>query len=437
MNNIEQRIVDLIDQHADELETLAMDLYAHPEQGYHEFRTAKIVSDFFKNLGLETKEQLAITGLKAEIGNGNGPNIALIGELDGIACPTHPFASEAGFSHACGHYAQIISILGAAIALKDPLVAEALDGTATLFALPAEEFLGAPTRNKVRESDGILCSAGKCELIRRGEFDDIDMAITNHSMLSQRDDDVDLRLGMNVCNGCIGKTVHIHGVAAHAGASPHEGRNALSAATLGLSALGMIRETFQEKDCIRVHPYMTRGGDTINTIPHLVTLDMMVRANNQAAIDYTSKRVDDCFKGAAMSIGCTAEIINTQGYMPCPERTPEQILIDTASLLGEQYKVAPITPGLCVTASTDVGDLFAIMPVLNYGFGGSAGALHSKDYQITKPNVAHIMPAKMMALLTYRLLRDHAQEAKKIIDDYQAPHTLASYHDYINSFQKN
>lgn len=72
--------------------------------------------------------------------------------------------------------------------------------------------------------------------------------------------------------------------------------------------------------------------------------------------------MDNCFKGAAMAIGCEAEIVNSQGYMPCPERLPEDILWDTAALLGDDVKVASIPAGLCNTASTDVGDLFAVMP---------------------------------------------------------------------------
>ncbi len=50
------------------------------------------------------------------------------------------------------------------------------------------------------------------------------------------------------------------GVAAHAGAYPAKGVNALYAATLGLNAINAPRETFEEKDLIRVHPIITKGG---------------------------------------------------------------------------------------------------------------------------------------------------------------------------------
>lgn len=437
MDQIEKKIIRIIDEHAEELQVLARDLYEHAEQGYHEYRTAQAVSDYLKKLGLATREELAITGVKASIGAGGGPNVALIGELDALACPTHPKATAEGFAHACGHYAQIVCMLGAALALSDPEVSACLDGTATIFAVPAEEYLDASVRGEVRRTHGVRCSGGKCELLRRGEFDDIDMAITTHSLMADRESDIDLMLGNSACTGFIGKTVYMHGRASHAAAAPHEGVNALNAACLGMSALGMIRETFREKDCVRVHPYIRKGGEAINIVPSEAVVDMMVRANNQEAIEEVRQKVDNCFRGAAMCIGCEAEIKNSQGYMPCPERLPEPILWETAALLGDQIKTASIPAGSCNTASTDVGDLFSVMPVLNFTFGGSSGPLHSKDFHITNPETAHIMPAKMMALLAYRLLKDGAVEAKKIIDGYDAPYTFDEYREYVQKMDEN
>ena len=159
--------------------------------------------------------------------------------------------------------------------------------------------------------------------------------------------------------------------------------------------------------------------------------ELISKLNNHPAINATSEKVDNCFKGAAMAIGCEAEIVNAQGYLPCPERLPDQVMWDAAAALGDDVKVVPIHTGVCNTASTDVGDLFAVMPVLNFTFGGSTGALHSKDFRVTDPNVAHILPAKMMALLTYHLLKDGAVEAKKIIDEYEAPYTKEQYKAYV------
>ena len=431
MDPIEARIIQIIDAHKEELDAIAMDIYRHAEQGYHEYRTAGIVADYLKKLGLDTQEGLAITGVRADIGKEEGPCIALIGELDGLSCPTHPDATPEGFAHACGHYAQITCMLGAALALSDPQVAGALDGKAAIFAVPAEEYLDASVREEVRASHGVLCSGGKCELLRRGLMDDIDMAVTTHSLMTERGSGADLMLGCSACTGFIGKTVYMHGRAAHAAAAPHLGANALNAATLGISALGLIRETFEEKDFVRVHPYIRKGGEAINIVPSEVVVDMMVRAKTQEAIEKVSEKVDNCFKGAAMAIGCEAEIVDSQGYMPCPERLPEPILTETAALLGDNIKAVPIPAGVCNTASTDVGDLFAVMPVLNFTFGGTEGDLHSKDFHITNPETDHNLPAKLMALLAYRLLKNGAAEARKYIASYEPPFTKEEYRAYI------
>ncbi len=66
MDPIEARIIQIIDAHKEELDAIAMDIYRHAEQGYHEYRTAGIVADYLKKLGLDTQEGLAITGVRAD-----------------------------------------------------------------------------------------------------------------------------------------------------------------------------------------------------------------------------------------------------------------------------------------------------------------------------------------------------------------------------------
>ena len=436
MDRIEQKILQIIDDNAPRLQALAEDIFDHAEQGFHEYRTAKIAADFLRELGLAPEEGLAVTGVKAAIGQG-GPNVALIGELDGISCPPHPHATEQGFAHACGHYAQMVSILGAALALTDPEVKAALGGTATIFAVPAEEFLDASVREELKQSHGVRYSGGKSELIRLGAFDNIDMAVTDHSLMAGRESGADLMLGNSACTGFVGKTVYIHGKAAHAAAAPHEGINALNAASLGLSALGMIRETFQEKDYVRVHPYIRKGGDAINVVPSEVIVDMMVRASNLPAIEQTSQKVDRAFQGAAMAIGAKCEIVDAQGYMPVKETPPCDLLWQAAQpLIDRGVKAVSIPLGLQNTASTDVGDLQAIMPVVNFTFGGTKGALHSKDFAVTDPYIANLMPAQMMALTAYHLLKDGAAQAKKLIAEEKPAMTRQEYLDYVEAMHK-
>lgn len=434
MDRLEQKILNMIDEHAEELETLASKVYHNAERGFAEYETAKAAAEFLRKYGMDPREGLALTGVKANINESDGPTIALIGELDGIGCPAHPDAAPTGISHACGHEAQLVAILGAAMALSDPEVKEALGGKAVCFAVPAEENLSAEIRAELAK-DGVIFNGGKSELIRRGEFDDIDISVTSHVHMLQGVES-DLLLGNVACTGFMSKSVHMKGKAAHAAQAPHDGINALNAATLGFNAMSMIRETFQEKDAVRVHGQIRDDGFPCQTIPDHVLVDLMVRAKTLDAIKKTAEKVDRAYTGAAYAIGAEAEIVTTQGYLPIIARHADQVLIDAAEVLKEERQdltIENITDDMINFASTDVGDLTHIMPVLNFTFSGAEGALHSKDYRITDPYKLHIMPAKMMAITAYRLLKDGAAEAKAIVENFEPVMTKEEYMEYAQA----
>ena len=435
MDRLEQKILSIIDEHAEELKELATKIYYNAERGFAEYETAKAAADFLRKYGMEPREGLALTGVKANINESEGPSVALIGELDGIGCPAHPDAVKAtGISHACGHEAQMIAVLGAALALNDPEVKAALGGKAIFFGVPAEENLSAYIKEELLK-EGIVFNGGKSELIRRGEFDDVDISITSHVHMVGGCTS-DLLLGNVASTGFVSKSVHMKGKAAHAAAAPHNGVNALNAATLGFSAMAMIRETFQEKDAVRVHGQIRDDGFPCQTIPDHVHVDLMVRAKTLEAINATSAKVDRAYEGAAHAIGCDCEIVTSQGYLPIIKRDAEKSLIDAADVIKEQnpaITIQHIDDDMINFASTDAGDLTHIMPVINYTFGGSEGALHSKDYRITDNNKLYIMSAKMMALTAYELLKDGAAEAKKVIDEFEPVMTKEEYIAYAQA----
>ena len=434
MDRLEQKILNMIDEHAEELEALASKVYHNAERGFAEYETAKAAAEFLRKYGMDPCEGLALTGVKANINESDGPTIALIGELDGIGCPAHPDAAPTGISHACGHEAQLVAILGAAMALSDPEVKAALGGKAVCFAVPAEENLSAEIRAELAK-EGVIFNGGKSELIRRGEFDDIDISVTSHVHMLQGVES-DLLLGNVACTGFMSKSVHMKGKAAHAAQAPHDGINALNAATLGFNAMSMIRETFQEKDAVRVHGQIRDDGFPCQTIPDHVLVDLMVRAKTLDAIKKTAEKVDRAYTGAAYAIGAEAEIVTTQGYLPIIARHADQVLIDAAEVLKEERQdltIENITDDMINFASTDVGDLTHIMPVLNFTFSGAEGALHSKDYRITDPYKLHIMPAKMMAITAYRLLKDGAAEAKAIVENFEPVMTKEEYMEYAQA----
>lgn len=430
MDRIERLIVDAIDTHREQLLTYVKDIAAQAEPGFYETRTAALTQEALRRCGLTPETGLARTGVKAVLqGGAPGPRAAVIGELDGILCPTHPMANpENGVAHACGHNAQMGALLGAAIALSQPAVAAALDGSVAFFAVPAEEYVPAATRRALRQ-EGIEFCCGKSELLRRGAFDDIDLALTTHVHMIPCESD--LLLGNAACNGFISKTVIFHGKAAHAATAPHEGVNALNAAALALSAIGLARETFRECDAVRIHTNIREGGTALNVVPETVVLEAMVRAATLESLSDAEQKFDRACTHAALALGAAAEIRTAQGYLPVRPSPADPALLAAAGALGESVTVECVSPAMHNLASTDVGDLTHVMPVVNFTHGGALGALHSAGFRIADEEKAYLIPAKMMALTAYHLLKDGAALARQTLAGFQPVYSIPAYIDHV------
>src|SRR5260370_27748562 len=131
------------DRNADTIIALGERILRHPETGFNGVRTAALVADQMRALGLVPRTGLALTGVKGRLAGGApGPRLAFIGELDSLRTSEHPLADPApGAAHSCGHNAQNAGMLGAAIALTQARIAGHLAGDIVFFAVPAEEFI--------------------------------------------------------------------------------------------------------------------------------------------------------------------------------------------------------------------------------------------------------------------------------------------------------
>src|SRR6056297_3320382 len=90
-----------------ELVALRRDFHAHPELGFEEFRTASIVEEYLRQLGLATT-RVAGTGVVATLEGGRpGPVLLLRADLDALPIQEAnevDYASTVdGVMHACGH----------------------------------------------------------------------------------------------------------------------------------------------------------------------------------------------------------------------------------------------------------------------------------------------------------------------------------------------
>ena len=428
MDHIEKKIIETIDSKRDVILSFAKDIEQHPELGFEEKRTAGCVEKIFRDLDLKVRTSLARTGVRGDIKGKEGPNVTIIGEMDGIVCWSHPLADpKTGAAHACGHHAQLAAMAGAAMALCEKEVRAYLDGGVTFFAVPAEEYVNAEKRRRIKELQIGFPASGKSELIRTGELDHTDIIMTTHvHMIPCKEK---LYLGNAASNGFTAEVVNIQGKAAHAAINPWDGVNALSIATSAIQMMGLMRETFREKDHVRLHNVIRKAGEVINSVPEEAVVETKVRAADLERVQAVRKMIDRAYDGAAYAFGGKIRREILQGYMPVRFRPADTALIEAA----RDLKV----PARCAVeedfndACTDVGDLTHLFPVLNFTFAGTEGSLHGADFKVTDEDTAYILPAKILALSVYKLLKEQGKEAKKIIDSYHPVFSRDSYVEYI------
>src|SRR5260370_9696176 len=92
------------------------------------------------------------------------------------------------------------------------------------------------------------------------------------------------------------------GRASHAGGAPQLGINALSAAMLALNAIHAQRESFWDKDTVRIHPIITKGGDAVSVVPAEVTRETFVRGASRDAILDAHRKGARCLRAGATAI---------------------------------------------------------------------------------------------------------------------------------------
>lgn len=427
------RVCQEIERRSDEIIAVAETILEHPEPGFREFKTARLVADKFSALGIPHRDNLAITGVKGTLsGNGDGPTVAVLGELDSLVVPGHVKADpKTGAAHACGHHAQIGMLIGVAIGLTGADVLRHLTGRVVCFAVPAEEYIEIEHRNDLRRQGKISYLGGKPELVKLGEFDDIDMAMMTHS--SAMTGSKEMGIG-GTSNGCIAKQIQFIGRGAHAGVAPHAGINALNAAMIAIAAINSQRETFKDADTIRVHPIITRGGEAVNIVPADVRMETFVRGRTLEAIKDANDKVDRALRAGALAVGGSVRINTMPGYLPLSaDRNLQAVLRRNAeSVLGKR-KLLP--PGHHSTGSTDMGDISQIMPAVHPYAAGASGTSHGDDYLIEDYHQAVINPAKVMAMSVVDLLADGAANARQVIARHKPKLTKEQYLDLMESLR--
>ena len=411
---LKQHVRELVAKHSGEAIDIARDILEHPETGFREVRTAKLVAEFFDHLGLPHRDGLAMTGVRADVAGGvPGPRVAVMGELDSLIVPGHPFVDpNTQFAHACGHHTQIGSMLTVAAALSDPDVRNELHGDLALMAIPAEECIELEYRQGLVQGGKLEFMGGKAELVKLGEYDDIDICMLTHSSTNKAEGK--LAYG-SINNGAIAKAARFIGVQAHAGSAPHRGVNALQAAMVAMAAINANRETFQDRDSIRVHPIITKGGDVVNAVPADVRMEMFVRGRNLDAIADAERKVDRALKAGALAIGAKVDISTFSAYLPLSHNADllDLFRANAEAVVGADQVRAAGPRG----SSTDMGDLSHLLPTIQPYATGCVGTVHGADFIVEDYETAVTAPAAAMAMTVVDLLAEGG-EADRVINGF-------------------
>ena len=289
------------------------DFHQHPELSNQEFRTAEIVADHLRSLGMEVETEVAHTGVVGTLRGGDGPVVALRADMDGLPVTELvdlPFASKArsvyqgsevGVMHACGHDNHVAILMGVAEVLAG--MGDDLPGTVKFIFQPAEE--GTP--------DG---SVGGAELmLMEGAFENPrpDVVFGLHVFPFPAGTIATRPGGLMASSDR--HQITIKGKQTH-GAVPWAGVDPI--VTASQVVLGLQTIVSRQLDATLTPSIVTvgrvEGGVRNNIIPESVELEGTIRTFDAETRIDIHKRIRRTATNIAEAAGATADVVIDQGY---------------------------------------------------------------------------------------------------------------------------
>ena len=288
--------------------TWRRDFHEHPELGNHEVRTAKIVADYLRSLGLEVREGVAKTGVVGVLRGGKpGGVVALRADMDALPVTEQvdlPFASrvrstfagqDVGVMHACGHDAHTAMLMGAATVLAG--MRAQIPGTVKFIFQPAEE--GPPPGEH----------GGAQVMIAEGALENpAPSAIFGLHVWPEEPGKLSFKPGaaMSMADGL---TIIVKGKQTH-GAQPWKGVDPVVVSAEIITALQTI--TARQTDITLAPAVVTvatiNGGVRGNIIPDSVVMTGTVRTFDKAMREDVHMRIRRTAELIARASGATATV---------------------------------------------------------------------------------------------------------------------------------
>lgn len=284
-------------------------LHENPELGNREFKTAKLIADHLRSLGIDVKEGVAHTGVVGVLKGGKpGPVIGLRADMDALPVTERnslPFASkvktdyngqQVGVMHACGHDTHVAMLLSVAEILSG--MKSELAGTVKFVFQPAEE--GSP---KGEEGGAEL-------MIKEGvlEAPKVDVMFGLHINAQTEVGKITYRPG-GFYAGVSDMKITVKGRGAH-GASPWNAVDPIVTSAQIVSALQTIisRNVDITENAGVVTIGAINGGVRSNIIPEEVTMLGTIRSLSKEQEDYQIERIKTIVTKTAEAAGATATV---------------------------------------------------------------------------------------------------------------------------------
>jgi aminobenzoyl-glutamate utilization protein B len=352
-------------------EGVASQIWDFSEPSLAETKSANLAADLLEKEGFKVTRNVGgiATAFVATAGSG-APVVGILAEYDALpglsqqAGEAHKDPRVAdGPGHGCGHNLLGTAAIAAGVAANKARIEQKLPGTIKVFGTPAEEIL-----------------IGKTFMIMAGAFKDTDVVLSWHP-----DDKNQISVGTRLA--LTATEVEFFGKSAHAAASPWLGRSALDALELFEHAMALMREHIQPT--ARIHRVIKDGGKVANVIPDYSKLQVWLRDKNIASVEEMIGRMRKAADGAAMGTETRAKvtvlasvrepinnavlgkILQKELERIGPPRFDEKDQTFAKTLQKEvgvpqgglATELIPYGPGHGGTASSDIGEVSAVVPL--------------------------------------------------------------------------
>ncbi|WP_067679733.1 amidohydrolase [Nocardia miyunensis] len=325
---VRARVLRAIDERADRLVALSHEIHANPEISYSEHSAAELVGRAAEEAGFTTEVGAydVPTAVEAVAGDGD-LTVAVCAEYDALP----------DIGHGCGHNMIAAMGVGAAGALAE--VSGELGLRVKLLGTPAEEHGG-----------------GKVDLLLAGAWEDVTFSLMAHGSTGP-DAPADAMRSTAVER----LEIEYTGRAAHAAGAPTKGVNAGAAATVALTALGLLRQQLSPN--VNVNAFVSHGGEATNIIPERAIVQAEVRAYDLDEWRELRRRVLACFEAGAIATGCSWQHRRTEHpYAPlAPHAGIAEIWDRNLVGLGRELDPDHVVGG----GSTDMGNVSQVLPAIH------------------------------------------------------------------------